>query len=160
MIDHILAAYDWYDHPEGPKFVETHRDAYRTSGHWLFLPGVFSAFHRVLNNEELWIIHEGRLLVHVLDPRGAHHVLRLGTDLACGERPVVSVPVGHWQAELPEGAPFAFGTNVCAPAFSFEQFVAEDREALLRDFSAHADLVRRLTRGSDGSPGRPEGGTR
>jgi hypothetical protein len=38
MIDDILAAYDWFDHPDGPKFVETHRDEHRTSGHWLFPP--------------------------------------------------------------------------------------------------------------------------
>jgi predicted cupin superfamily sugar epimerase len=148
-VDDLLAGYDWYDHPEGPKFVETHRDAHRTSGHWLFLPGVFSAFHRVLNSEELWLIHGGRLLVHVLDPDGVHRVLRLGSDLARGERPVVSVPAGWWQAaELPEGTPFAFGTNVCAPAFSFEQFVPECRAELLQDFPAHVDLIMRLTRGA------------
>ena len=68
------------------------------------------------NNEELWLIHLGRVLVHVLDPDGAHHVLRLGADLAAGERPVVTVPVNYWQAaEIPEGTPFAFGTNICAP---------------------------------------------
>jgi predicted cupin superfamily sugar epimerase len=87
MIDELLAAYDWFEHPDGPYFfVETHRDSYRTSGHWLFLPGGFSSFHKVCNNEELWLIHAGRLLLHLLDPDGAHHVLRLGPDLAAGER--------------------------------------------------------------------------
>ena len=147
MIDDILAAYDWFDHPEGMKFVEPHRDAHRTSGHWLFLPGLFSSFHKVRNNEELWLIHLGRVLVHVLDPDGVHHVLRLGTDLAAGERPLATVPVGYWQAaEMPEGTPFAFGTNVCAPAFSCEEFAIARREDLLRDFPDHADLIIRLTR--------------
>jgi predicted cupin superfamily sugar epimerase len=147
MIDDILAAYDWFDHPDGPKFVETHRDEYRSSGHWLFLPGAFSSFHQVFNNEELWLIHEGRLLVHVLEPAGTHHLLRLGADFAAGERPVVAVPAGYWQAaELPEGTPFAFGTNVCAPSFSFEEFKIARREDLLRDFPDHADLIMRLTR--------------
>ena len=147
MIDDILAAYDWFDHPEGPRFVETHRDAHRSSGHWLFLPGVFSTFHKVRNNEELWLIHSGRLLVHVLDPNGAHHTLRLGTDLAAGERPIVTVPVDYWQAaEIPEGTPFAFGTNVCAPAFSYDEFTMASREGLLRNFPGHRDLITRLTR--------------
>ena len=129
------------------KFVETHRDAHRSSGHWLFLPGAFSSFHKVCNNEELWLIHLGRVLVHVLDPDGAHHVLRLGANLAAGERPVVTVPVDYWQAaEIPEGTPFAFGTNVCAPAFSYEEFTIARREDLLRDFPDHADLIIRLTR--------------
>jgi len=147
MIDDILAAYDWFDHPDGPKYVEAHSDAHRNSGHWLFLPGVFSSFHKVGNNEEFWLIHLGRVLVHVLDPDGTHHVLRLGTDLAAGERPVVTVPVNYWQAaEIPEGTPFAFGTNVCAPAFSYEEFAIARREDLLRDFPDHAALIMRLTR--------------
>lgn len=147
MIDNILAAYDWFDHPEGPKFVETHLDAHRSSGHWLFLPGVFSSFHKVRNNEELWLIHLGRLLVHVLDPDGAHHKLHLGTNLAAGERPMVTVPGNYWQAaEIPDGTPFAFGTNVCAPAFSYKEFTLAYREDLLRDFPDHRDLITRLTR--------------
>ena len=148
MIDELFAAYDWFEHPDGPYFfVETHRDPYRTSGHWLFLPGGFSSFHKLCNNEELWLIHEGRLLVHLLDPDGAHHVLRLGPDLAAGERPVVAVPAGYWQAaEVPEGTPFAFGTNVCAPPFSYEEFAIARREELLRAYPAYAQLIERLTR--------------
>jgi predicted cupin superfamily sugar epimerase len=147
MIDDILAAYDWFDHPDGPKFVETHCDAYCSSGNWPFLPGVFSSFHRVRNNDELWLIHLGRVLVHVLDPDGAHHLLRLDTDLAAGEWPVVTVPATYWQAaEIPEGTPFAFGTDVCAPAFSYEEFAIARREHLLREFPDHADLIIRLTR--------------
>lgn len=146
-VEEILAAYDWFDHPDGPKFVETHRDEYRSSGHWLFRPGTFSSFHNVLNNDELWLIHTGQLLVHVLDPDRAHRCLRLGLNYAAGERPVVAVPAGCWQAaELPEGTPFAFGTNVCAPPFSFEKFTIAPRESLLRDFPDQADLIKRLTR--------------
>ena len=118
-----------------------------SSGHWLYLPGGFCSFHKVCNSEELWLIHLGRALVHVLDPDATHHVLRLGTDLAAGERPVVTVPVDYWQAtEIPEGTPFAFGTNVCAPAFSYEEFAMARREFLLRDFPDHADVIMRLTR--------------
>jgi hypothetical protein len=150
MLDDILAAYDWFEHPDGPDFyfVETHRDAYRTSGHWLFLPGAISSFHKVRNNEELWLIHLGRVIVHVLDPGGAHHVLPLGTDLAAGERPVVSVPADHWQAaEMPDGTPFAFGSNVCAPVFSYEEYTLGRRQDLLREFPGHKELVTRLTLG-------------
>ncbi|MBI4748587.1 MAG: cupin domain-containing protein [Acidobacteria bacterium] len=147
MLEKLLSSYDWFNHPDGPKFVETHRDPYRTSGHWLFLPGAFSAFHRVTNNEEIWAIHAGRLLVHVLEPTGAHRVLRLGTDFDAGERPVVTVPTGHWQAaEIPEGVEFAFGTNVCAPAFSFSEFAITERDDLLNQFPQHEAIIIRLTR--------------
>jgi len=144
--DRLLAAYDWYDHPEGPKFVETHRDAYRTCGHWLFLPGKISAFHQVLDGDELWLIHRGSLLVHVLSAAGTLSTERLGLELAAGERPVVSVPAGAWQAaELAPGAALAFGSNVCAPPFSFEAFRLTPRDELLRRFPRHEELVTRLT---------------
>ena len=146
MLNTLLKSYNWYDHPEGPKFVETHRDAHRTSGHWLFLPGAFSAFHKVTNNEEIWAIHLGRLWVHVLTPEGRHEVLKLGLDFSSGERPVVTVPVRYWQAaELPPGEPFAFGTNICAPGFLWTEFALADRAALSSEYPAHAELIARLT---------------
>ncbi|MBD3254987.1 MAG: hypothetical protein GF383_07830 [Candidatus Lokiarchaeota archaeon] len=147
ILNDLLTAYDWFDHPDGPKFVETHRNAYRTSGHWLFLPSDFSSFHKVLNNEELWLIHEGKLIIHVIYPNGTHHETHLGTEINIGERPVLSVPQGYWQAaEIPEGIPFAFGTNVCAPSFSFDSFYIASREELLREFPGNSDLINRLTR--------------
>ena len=73
--------------------------------------------------------------------------MRLGTDFTAGERPVITVPAGHWQAsEIPEGTPFAFGTNICAPPFSFDEFCIADREELLIKFPEHSDLITRLTR--------------
>lgn len=142
----LLAAYAWYDHPEGPKFVETHRDEHRTSGHWLFLPRAISAFHRVLNNEELWIAQRGRLTVYVLDERGALSEHALGNDVAAGERPVLSVGRGLWQAaELPAGEPFAFGANVCAPCFHFERFELAQRAVLSAEYPQHRALIARLT---------------
>jgi uncharacterized protein len=146
-LEDLLAHYSWFDHPDGPKFVETHRDQYRTSGHWLFLPRTFSSFHKLANNEELWLIQAGRLVVHVLEPGGRHSVLRLGLDVAAGEQPVAVVPLECWQAaELPEGVPFAFGTNVCAPPFSFEAFAIGSRLELESEYPEHTELIHRLTR--------------
>jgi predicted cupin superfamily sugar epimerase len=147
MLNEILASYEWYDHPEGMKFVETHRDAHRTSGHWLILPGAFSAFHKWVGGDELWLIHVGSLALHVIEPSGAYTLLRLGTHVGAGERPVAAVPASCWQAaELPEGVEFAFGTVVCAPAFSFEQLVTADADRLRDGFPEHSVLIRRLTR--------------
>lgn len=146
ILDNLLQSYNWYDHPEGPKFVETHRDEYRTSGHWLFLPGAISAFHQVLNNEELWLIHQGRLLIHVIDPEGKHMIHRLGNDVNTGEKPVISVPKGYWQAaELAADEDFAFGTNVCAPCFEFDLFKLASRAELTKEFPEHRELITRLT---------------
>lgn len=119
LLGRLLGAHAWYEHPEGPLFVETHRDVQRTCGHWLFTAGAVSAWHQVLDSDELWLLHAGRLRVHVL---GEDRVVRTEVlGLGPGERAVLSVPAGRWQAaELPSGEPLAFGSNVCAPPFSFE----------------------------------------
>ena len=67
-----------------------------------------------------------------------------------GELPVVNVPAGYWQAaELPDKAPFAFGLNVCAPAFSYDEFSIADRDSLLADYPNNKELILRLTRISE-----------
>ncbi|MGB3693113.1 MAG: cupin domain-containing protein [Spirulinaceae cyanobacterium] len=147
MIKAILEAYDWYDHPEGPKFVETHRNQFRTSGHWLFLPGAISSFHKVLNSEEIWAIHQGKLILHTLESNGEHRIFQLGTNLKAGELPVITIPKGCLQAaEIPDGVPFAFGSNICAPAFTWEQLDLVNREELLHTFPQHSELITRLTK--------------
>ena len=146
MIDTLLRSYQWYDHPEGLKFVETHRDEYRSSGHWLLLPGSFSAFHRVLNNNELWLIHEGRIILHIIDSEGRLSTHILGDDLTSGELPVISVPINCWQAaEIEQGIPYGFGSVVCAPAFRFERFEVADRKNLLMKYPDYAEVITRLT---------------
>lgn len=146
MLDTLLIRYNWYDHPEGMKFVETHRDEYRTSGHWLMLPGTCSAFHRVLNNEELWYIHHGRIALHIIDPTGRLNTCILGPDISAGESPVIAVPKGCWQAaEIDKGVPHAFGSVVCAPAFHFERFEIGNRQCLIEEFPQHREVITRLT---------------
>ncbi|MFA5264189.1 MAG: cupin domain-containing protein [Opitutaceae bacterium] len=141
MIETLLKSYAWYDHPEGLKFVETHRDEYRTSGHWLMLPGAFSAFHRVFNNEELWMIHQGRITLHIIGADGRLSSQKLGNDLQAGEKPVISVPKNCWQAaEIEAGVPYAFGTVVCAPAFQFDLFEMANRKALIEQFPEYKDM--------------------
>ena len=98
------------------------------------------------SGDELWLIHLGALLVYVISADGALVTERLGLDFEKGERPVVSVPVGAWQAaELAPGATLAFGSNVCAPPFAFEAWRLTPREELLRRFPRHGELVRRLS---------------
>ncbi len=147
MLSEILAAYEWYDHPEGLKFVETHRDAHRTSGHWLLLPGAFSTFHKWTGGDELWFIHAGRVALHVIEPAGAHWTVVLGTNVAAGERPAAVVSADAWQAaELVDGEDFGLGTVVCSPPFAFEKLVSAEAHQLSGEYPQHETLIRRLTR--------------
>jgi uncharacterized protein len=146
MLEEVLRSYHWFDHPEGMKFAEVHKDAHRSVGHWLFLPGSMSAFHRVNNCDEIWAIHTGRLCLHVIDVTGAYTQIRIGIAVGSGEIPVVVIPRGSWQAaELPEGVSFAFGTNVCAPAFRYSEFEIGRRSVLIRAYPQHRDIILRLS---------------
>ena len=150
MIDRLSKLYDWFDHPDGPKFVETHRDDFRTSGHWLFLPGAFSSFHKVKNSDELRFIHQGKLLLYFFGSDRKLNTIRLGVDLDSGEVLVANVPADCWQAaELTENQAFAFGTNVCAPPFSFDEFSIAERTCLILNYPKEKDLILRLTRDTE-----------
>lgn len=146
-LESILDEHSWYVNPEGPRFVEIHRNAARTYGHWLFYNGAVSVFHRVLDSDELWLIHRGRLIVHLLADDGSHQEVPLGPDGSQGEMAVLSVPAGTWHAaELAPGELFAFGSNVCAPPFNFEHsFELAQAETLAALHPDNESLIRRLT---------------
>jgi len=110
------------------------------------LPEAFSAFHRVLNNEELWYIHYGTITLHIIDSSGHLMTRELGTDISEGQYPVISVPKNCWQAaEIGQGVSYAFGSVVCAPVFHFERFELGMRNALIAQFPQYGDVITRLT---------------
>ncbi len=144
-LETLLASRPWYEHPEGPRFCETHRDEARTLGLWLFTPGRHAAFHRVRNGDELWIAQRGRVILHQLDAQGAHSATVLGLDASVGEQAVVSIPRDTWQAaELAPGESFATGANVCAPPFEFTHWELADTAALGARWPQHRALIERL----------------
>lgn len=120
-LEEILRSFDWKPHPEGMLFVETHRDAWRTVAMCLFSAGQVSRFHRVTNCSELWFVHQGSLLLHLVEDEGLRTV-PLSCEPASG-RPVYEVRPGQWQAaSLPEGQEYALVSVVCAPPFEFRHF--------------------------------------
>jgi predicted cupin superfamily sugar epimerase len=81
------------------------------------------------------------------DGRGKRVVI--GTDLERGMRPQVVVPGGIWQGcRLIPGGRFALMGTTVAPGFSYDDFELASRVVLLRDFPAHAAMIRDLTRES------------
>lgn len=175
-------------HPEGGYFRETYRDALalsalpqRFSGprsastaiYYLLERGDMSALHRI-HSDEVWHHYLGATLtVHVLHPASEdaparYEALRLGKDLAAGERPQAVVPAGAWfgaRLEPSEGtggqtphAPnadqgcrdadtdFVLVGCTVAPGFDFRDFELAQRDALLAQFPQHQALVRAMTR--------------
>ena len=70
----------------------------------------------------IWLHHAGGPLELRLSADGQRcDVIRLGPDLAQGERPQAVVPANCWQAARPLGE-WALSTCTVAPAFEFSAF--------------------------------------
>jgi len=115
-------------HPEGGHFRETFRDprpvedgrAASTAIYFLLARGEVSRWHRV-DAVEIWHYYAGApLALHIADA-GAMTTIRLGADLAAGERPQAAVPAQAWQSAQSLGEWTLIGCTV-APGFEFTGF--------------------------------------
>jgi predicted cupin superfamily sugar epimerase len=124
--DHVIALLDLKPHPEGGHYRETFRDprtfeggrAASTAIYFLLKRGERSHWHRV-DAVEMWHWYAGAALSLWIDR--ASNVIRLGPDLAAGERPQAAVPAQAWQAAESLGDWTLCGCTV-APGFEFEGF--------------------------------------
>lgn len=115
-------------HPEGGHYRETWRApapaGSRASGstiYYLLQAGETSHWHRI-DADETWHWYGGSPLALSLSPDGRQsEALRLGSDLAGGERPQILVPAGVWQSAESLGAWTLAGCTV-SPGFVFEGF--------------------------------------
>jgi uncharacterized protein len=113
-------------HPEGGHYRETFRDRRDASGgraistaiYFLLAAGERSHWHRI-DAVEVWHWHAGAALA--LRIGDGTVTIRLGADLAGGERPQAVVPAGAWQAAESLGAWTLVGCTV-APGFDFKGF--------------------------------------
>ena len=115
-------------HPEGGHYRETFRDragralgrSHSTAIYFLLQAGEVSRWHRV-DAAEVWHWYAGAsLLLAIADDAGRRDI-RLGTDLAIGERPQAVVPADAWQQAQSLGAWTLVGCTV-APGFEFAGF--------------------------------------
>ncbi|HEU0237559.1 MAG TPA: cupin domain-containing protein [Candidatus Limnocylindrales bacterium] len=118
-------------HPEGGWFVETWRAAAIREGErpvasailYLLAAGERSHWHRV-DAAEIWQWSAGAALelrIAPADGGGPIETIRLGGEVAAGERPQAVVPAGAWQSAAPLGAWSLVGCIV-APAFEYAGF--------------------------------------
>ena len=126
--DDIIALLNLSPHPEGGHFRETFRDtsgagerAASTAIYFLLKAGEQSHWHAV-DAGEGWHHYAGAPLMLEMAPAGGPITsLRLGSDLAAGERPQAIVPKDHWQRARSLGAWTLVGCTV-APGFTFAGF--------------------------------------
>jgi predicted cupin superfamily sugar epimerase len=115
-------------HPEGGHYRQTFRDertveggrAASTAIYYLLARGERAHWHRV-DVIEGWHWYAGApLILQIAD--GAERInIRLGPDLAAGERPQAIVAAGVWQAAESQGGWTLCGCTV-APGFEFSRF--------------------------------------
>jgi predicted cupin superfamily sugar epimerase len=115
-------------HPEGGHYRQTFRDertvedgrAASTAIYYLLARGERAHWHRV-DVIEGWHWYAGApLILQIFD--GAERInIRLGPDLAAGERPQAIVAAGVWQAAESLGDWTLCGCTV-APGFEFSRF--------------------------------------
>ena len=114
-------------HPEGGYFRETFRDSEEENGrarstaiYYLLKAGEGSRWHRI-DAVEIWHWYAGAPLALRVNAGEVAVTLRLGTDLAAGERPQGVVPAGAWQSAESLGDWTLVGCTV-APGFEFSGF--------------------------------------
>jgi predicted cupin superfamily sugar epimerase len=124
----IIRLLDLKPHPEGGHFRETFRDARAdaagraasTAIYFLLAQGERSHWHRV-DAAEVWHYYAGAPLVLEMAENSDIRRMKLGPDIALGERPLGVVPAGHWQAAESLGEWTLAGCTV-APGFEFSGF--------------------------------------
>jgi predicted cupin superfamily sugar epimerase len=133
-VSDLIRILDLKPHPEGGYYRETFRDAAGNQGrtastaiYFLLPAGDESRWHRI-DSVEVWHWYGGAplLLSAFVDGHELVHV-RLGMDLAAGERPQAFVPGGAWQSAKSLGAWTLVGCTV-APGFLFEKFEVASRD--------------------------------
>jgi predicted cupin superfamily sugar epimerase len=124
----VIRLLDLKPHPEGGHFRETFRDTHIENGraastaiYFLLARGERSHWHRV-DAAELWHYQAGApLVLEMAENDGPVRRMKLGPDLAAGERPQGIVPANHWQAAESLGDWTLAGCTV-APGFEFAAF--------------------------------------
>ena len=125
--DEVIRLFDLKPHPEGGHFRETFRDPRRIEGraastavYYLLARGERSHWHHV-DTAEVWHYYAGAALSLSIAEEGRTASVRLGADIAAGERPQAIVPAGAWQAAESLGDWTLVGCTV-APGFEFAGF--------------------------------------
>jgi predicted cupin superfamily sugar epimerase len=157
MVDELVRTLGLTPHPEGGFYRETYRAALtvqtprgpRSAGtaiYYLLTRGTFSAWHRVVGSDEMWLFHDGDpLALHLLHEDGRLETVVLGKNVAAGEQPQVLVRVGVLQAAEPRGEYTLVGCTV-SPGFDFADFELPSAAELTARYPAHAEALHRLAK--------------
>lgn len=163
-VQNIINKLKLQPHPEGGYFKETYRSEglitqeylgskftgnrnYCTGIYFLLTSDIFSAFHKI-NQDEMWHFYKGSpLTLHIISPEGNYSKISIGNNLDNNEVLQFVVPAAHWFAtEVVTKNSYALAGCTVAPGFDFRDFEMPNRETLLALFPQHSEVITRLTR--------------
>jgi hypothetical protein len=117
-----------------------------TAIYYLLTPNTYSALHRVQTDEIFHFYLGDPIRMLQLEPNGQGRSIVLGPDVLGGQQLQVVVPRGVWQGScLEPGGAFALLGCTVAPGFEYADYQSGDRQLLLAQYPAFADMIRRLT---------------
>ena len=151
-------------HPEGGYFKETYRSTgkintdslsskyagsrtYATSIYFLLTSEMFSAFHKI-NQDEIWHFYQGSpIQLHTISESGHHEEYLIGNALSQNQTPQLVVPGNHWfAAKVIDPNSYALVGCTVSPGFDFQDFTLAKRSDLIDKFPAHSQLIATFTR--------------
>ncbi len=164
-LSNIIRKLNLQPHPEGGYFNENYRSDgiilseslganfkgernFSTSIYFLLTSDVFSAFHRIVQ-DEIWHFYDGSPLeLHSITQDGIYHTTIIGCDIENGEVPQFVVPGGSWfgATVVRENDYTLLGCTV-APGFDFRDFELGVCSELVLKFPRYSEIIKRLTRG-------------
>ena len=160
----LVKHFNMLPHPEGGYYKETYRSNgviysnsldpeykgernYSTCIYFLLTSDVFSAFHRIIQ-DEIWHFYDGSPIhLHLITKDGAYSKTVIGRDIDQGEVPQFVVPGGAWfAATVVNPQDFSLIGCTVAPGFDFSDFELATRTELVNLFPHHKDIISKLTR--------------
>ena len=118
-----------------------------TAIYFLLTPDTFSCLHKLPTDEVYHFYLGDPVELTMLYPDGHGETIILGQDLQQGMTVQQVVPAEVWQgSRLKEGGIWALLGTTMAPGFEDKDFVAADRQELIKKYPAFSGEILRLTR--------------
>lgn len=118
-----------------------------TAIYFMITPESFSRLHRVPGSEIFHFYAGDPVTMLQLLPDGSHQTLTIGNDLASGARPQVVVRGNTWMgAKLAASGKWALLGTTMSPGFSQSDYEGGNREQLIAQYPAAANLIHEYTR--------------
>ncbi len=163
-MEEIISHLNLKPHPEGGYFRETYRSDnyinedsltsnyegkrnYSTCIYFLLTSNIFSAFHRI-QQDEIWHFYSGSpIRLHTISETGIHSEFIIGNDFAKEQVPQLVVTGGFWfGAEVINPNDYSLVGCTVAPGFDFADFELPTRQKLISLFPENEKIITRLTK--------------